>query len=29
METVKREPEAIHEFYEFTEADDVASVRVH
>jgi len=29
METVKQQPEAIHEFYEFTEADDVASVRIH
>ena len=29
METVKQQPEAIHEFYEFTEADGVANVRIH
>jgi hypothetical protein len=29
LETVRREPEAMGEFYEFTEADGVASVRVH
>jgi dihydroxyacetone synthase len=29
LETVGREPEAMQEFYEFTEADGVANVRVH
>jgi hypothetical protein len=29
LETVRREPEAMSEFYEFTEADGVASVRIH
>lgn len=29
VQTVKQQPEAIYEFYEFTESDDMASVRVH
>lgn len=29
METVKQQPEVIHEFYEFTEAEDIAGVRIH
>lgn len=29
IETVRQQPEAIHEFYEFTESDDKASVRIH
>jgi hypothetical protein len=29
VETVRREPQAMMEFYEFTEADGVGSVRIH